>query len=98
MSKPSDVVTIALAEIGYREKASNAYLDDKGTDLRISGSREYTAPAEEEADRIWFIDPYSKTFAMEDRARLMETLLQDSRDSSAQKSFSSPHIQAKLRY
>lgn len=76
----------------------NAYLDEKGTDLRISGSREYTAPAEEEADRIWFIDPYSKTFAMEDRARLMETLLQDSRDSSAQKSFSSPHIQAKLRF
>ena len=29
MSKPSDVVNIALAEIGYREKASNAYLDDK---------------------------------------------------------------------
>ena len=29
MSKPSDIVTIALAEIGYREKASNAYLDDK---------------------------------------------------------------------
>ena len=26
MSKPSDVVNIALAEIGYREKASNAYL------------------------------------------------------------------------
>ena len=29
MSKPSDVVNIALAEVGYREKASNAYLDDK---------------------------------------------------------------------
>lgn len=76
----------------------NAYLDESGTDLRISGSREYTAPAEEKADRIWFIDPYSKTFAMEDRARLMETLLQDPQDSSAKKSFSSPHIQAKLRF
>ena len=29
MSKPSDIVTIALAEVGYREKASNANLDDK---------------------------------------------------------------------
>ncbi len=29
MSKPSDVISIALAEVGYKEKASNAYLDDK---------------------------------------------------------------------
>ena len=29
MSKPSDIVAIALAEVGYSEKASNAYLDDK---------------------------------------------------------------------
>ena len=29
MSKPSDIVTIALAEVGYWEKASNASLDDK---------------------------------------------------------------------
>jgi hypothetical protein len=29
MSRPSDIVAIALAEVGYREKASNAYLDDK---------------------------------------------------------------------
>ena len=27
MAKPSDVITIALAEVGYREKASNASLD-----------------------------------------------------------------------
>ena len=29
MSKPSDIVSIALAEVGYREKASNTSLDDK---------------------------------------------------------------------
>ena len=29
MSKPADIVAIALAEVGYREKASNASLDDK---------------------------------------------------------------------
>ena len=28
MSKASDIVNIALAEVGYREKASNASLDD----------------------------------------------------------------------
>ena len=60
----------------------NAYLDDRGTDLRISGSREYTALAEEEADRIWFFDSF----------------LQDSGALAAKKCFSSPHIQAKLRF
>lgn len=29
MSKPADIVTIALAELGYHEKASNTALDDK---------------------------------------------------------------------
>ena len=29
MSKPSEIVAIALAEVGYKEKASNASLDDK---------------------------------------------------------------------
>ncbi len=29
MGKPQDVISIALAEVGYREKASNAALDDK---------------------------------------------------------------------
>ena len=29
MSKPSDIVAIALAEVGYHEKASNSMLDDK---------------------------------------------------------------------
>ncbi len=29
MSKPEDVIAIALAEVGYHEKASNAALDDK---------------------------------------------------------------------
>ena len=83
----------------------NAYLDDKGTDLRISGSEEYTAPAEEEIGRIWFCDAYSKTFAMEDRARLMEKLLENAAPASDQdhtdkpdRIFSSPHVQTKLRF
>ena len=55
----------------------NSYLDEDGTDLRISGSKEYTSFVEEDSSRIWFYDPYSKTFAMEDRARLMEKLLEN---------------------
>lgn len=76
----------------------NSYLDENGTDLRISGSEEYTAAAEEEIDRIWFCDAYSKTFAMEDRARLMEKLLenvvpasdQDNTDNSDQDNTDKP--------
>lgn len=88
----------------------NAYLDDRGTDLRVSGSKEYTALSEQDPDRIWFWDPYSKTFAMEDRARLMEKLLEDAVPGSSpseketedieifQRCFSSPNVQAKLRF
>ena len=87
----------------------NAYLDENGVDLRISGSNEYTAAAEEEIDRIWFYDAYSKTFAMEDRARLMEKLLENAVLASGQedassdaagtdRAFSSKHIQTKLRF
>jgi hypothetical protein len=62
----------------------NAYLDEDGNDLRLTGSREYTALFEELPDRIWFWDPYGKTFAMEDRARLMEILLENAVPGSAE--------------
>ena len=39
MSKPSDIVNIALAELGYKEKASNASLDDKTAN---AGSNNWT--------------------------------------------------------
>lgn len=39
MSKPSDIVAIALAEVGYREKATNAALDDKTAN---SGANNWT--------------------------------------------------------
>ena len=41
MSKPSDIVTIALAEVGYREKASNAALDDKTANAGSSNWTKY---------------------------------------------------------
>ena len=39
MSKPADIVAIALAEVGYREKASNTTLDDKSAN---AGSNNWT--------------------------------------------------------
>ena len=39
MSKPADIVAIALAEVGYREKATNSVLDDKTAN---SGSNNWT--------------------------------------------------------
>ena len=39
MSKPSDIVNIAIAELGYKEKASNASLDDKAAN---AGSNNWT--------------------------------------------------------
>ena len=74
----------------------NSYLDENGTDLRLSGSEEYTALAEKDPGRVWFCDAYSKTFAMEDRARLMEYLLE--KNDSPKILLSSPHIQTKLRF
>lgn len=53
----------------------NAYVDEQGTDYRRTGSTEYTAVEETDPARIYFCDPYSRTYAMEDRARLMELLL-----------------------
>lgn len=72
----------------------NDYLDENGESYRFSGSREYTSLKEKDPDRIYFYDSYSKTFAMEDRARLMEKLLEEPGD----RCFSSPHVRTKLRF
>ena len=76
----------------------DAYLDDTGRDLRISGSGEYTSLTEDDPSRIYFHDPYSRTYAMEDRARLMESLFESDRSGLPDPCFSSPHVQTKLRF
>ena len=48
------------------------------------------------ADEVWFIDPYSKTYPMEDRARLMETLLSGRTPYSG--CFRGLHVQEKLSF
>lgn len=76
----------------------DAYLDDAGRDLRISGSGEYTSQTEEDPSRIYFHDSYSRTYAMEDRARLMESLFESDLSGIPDPCFSSPHVQTKLRF
>lgn len=76
----------------------NAYMDDAGNDYRLCGSPEYTSQMEEDPARIYFYDPYSRTYAMEDRARLMEKLFECDREDTPDLCFSSPHIQTKLRF
>ena len=41
MSKPSDIIAIALAEVGYREKASNASLDNKTSNAGAANWTKY---------------------------------------------------------
>ena len=82
-----------------------SYEEESSMPLEESSYVQTSAPAEEEIDRIWFCDAYSKTFAMEDRARLMEKLLENAAPASDQdhtdkpdRIFSSPHVQTKLRF
>lgn len=73
-----------------------AYIDENGESYETSGSEEYTAQGGSPADEVYFIDPYSKTFPMEDRARLMENLM--SGRSPYADCFSGVHVQEKLSF
>ena len=76
----------------------DAYLDKAGKDLRTSGNGEYTSLTETDPSRVYFYDPYSRTYAMEDRARLMEKLFESDLSGIPDPCFSSPHVQTKLRF
>ena len=73
-----------------------SYIDPFGESYETSGSIEYTAVSGCSAGDIYFIDPYSKTYPMEDRAALMEHLLAG--DSSYSYAFSGEHVREKLSY
>lgn len=73
-----------------------SYIDENGNSYQNSGSTQYTATGGSPVDDTWFYDPYSKTYPMEDRARLMENLLDDPENADA--FYASPHIQQKLTY
>ena len=71
-----------------------AYIDASGESYEISGSADHTAAGGYPADDVYFIEPYSKTYPMEDRALLMENLLAGA--SPYAYSFSGRHVQEKL--
>ena len=73
-----------------------SYINEKGESYETAGSLEHTAVSGCPADDVWFIDPYSKTYPMEDRARLMETLLSGRTPYSG--CFRGRHIQEKLSF
>ena len=71
-----------------------SYIDASGVSYETAGSTEYTAESGCPARDVYFIDPYSKTYPMEDRAVLMENLL--SGNSPYAYCFSGGHVQEKL--
>lgn len=73
-----------------------SYIDSDGNSYEYSGDTSYTALSESDPEKIWFVDTYSKTYPMEDRARLVEYLLQDS--DSAPDYFGGTPIQKKLTW
>ena len=73
-----------------------SYIDENGVSYELSGSLDHTAANGCAADDVWFIDPYCKTFPMEDRARLMENLL--SGRSPYKDCFAGRHVQEKLSF
>ncbi len=73
-----------------------SYINESGESYETAGNPENTAVSGCPADDVWFIDPYSKTYPMEDRARLMETLLSGRTPYSG--CFKGRHVQEKLSY
>lgn len=80
---------------------NNSYLDEDGNDFTETASDEYTPWDDEfldywDADTIYFIDSYAKTYPTEDRARLFEYAMCP--DGYTDDFFESEHLQAKLEY
>lgn len=78
----------------------NSYFDSNGQPYNLCGDVTNTASAEpyylnNDIESVYFVDAYSKTFPTEDKARLMEYLMEDSYDEEF---FHSSHIQQKLTY
>lgn len=74
----------------------NSYIDEQGESYEYAGSSDHTADAGGPADEVYFIDAYSKTFGMEDRARLMENLMVSG--SPYAEFYRGKHLQEKLSY
>lgn len=73
-----------------------SYIDSDGNSYEYTGDTAYTPLAETDPERIYFVDTYSKTYPMEDRARLMEYLLRD--PENVETYFGGEPIQKKLTW
>ena len=71
-------------------------IDENGESYETSGDLANTAMSGCAPGDVWFIDPYSKTFPMEDRARLMENLL--SGRTPYADCYAGKHVQEKLSF
>lgn len=74
----------------------NSYFNEYGESYEFAGNTDYTAESGISAGDVYFIDAYSKTFGMEDRARLMENLMVSG--SPFADCYKGQHIQEKLKY
>jgi len=77
-----------------------SYLDESGNSYEFAGSDEYTSYSSSywtdgDADAVYFVDIYAKTYPTEDRARLMEMILTD---GAIPEYMESVHIQRKIKY
>lgn len=73
-----------------------SYIDSDGNSYESTGNTQYTVTGGYSLSNIWFYDPYSKTYPMEDRARLMDRLLDN--PEQADDFFAGPHIRQKLTW
>lgn len=86
-----------LSPSGYQNGGYNyGYHDADGYQL---SDRAYTWEADNAADqplRVWYIDSYSRSYPLEDRARIFENLF--TAGDSLPECFQSPHLMAKAKY
>ncbi len=74
----------------------NSYISDSGLNYSVTGDPRWTAFwMENDIEDIYFVDSYSKTFPTEDRARLMQVIMNG---YELPKYMLNDNIQAKLSY
>ncbi len=73
-----------------------AYLDEEGNEYDSYYSSEYTTFSEDDVNNVYFVDGYAKTFETEDRARIFEYILGNSKEVELPECFESEKIRNKI--
>lgn len=86
-----------LSPLGYKNGGYNyGYHDADGyqlTDPEFTWEADYAA---KQPQRVWYIDSYSRSYPLEDRARIFEKLF--TAGDGLPPAFQSPHLMAKAKY